>query len=73
LEIRFRNSPKILGKLVDGRHLTVSFKLETDKSKIDERVCFAIEKFKVDMVVGNLLNNKNWVKIVYNSKLYAEH
>lgn len=34
LELKFRNSPKILGHLVDQRHLTVSFKLETDPFKI---------------------------------------
>jgi hypothetical protein len=27
--------PKILGKLVDNRHLVVSFKLETDENKLD--------------------------------------
>jgi hypothetical protein len=48
--------------------LTVSFKLETDKTKIDERILFAIEKYQIDMVVGNVLDNKKWVKIVYNPK-----
>lgn len=30
LELRFKNSPKILSKMVNDQHLTVSFKLETD-------------------------------------------
>lgn len=29
---------------------------------------FAIDKYKVDMVVGNLLNNKSWIKIKINNK-----
>ncbi len=46
--------------------LCVSFKLETDPGKIGERISFALSKYGVDMVVGNMLGNKNWVKIQYN-------
>lgn len=33
---------------------------------------FAIDKYKVDMVVGNLLNNKSWIKIKINNKENAK-
>lgn len=33
---------------------------------------FALSKYNVDMVVGNLLNNKNWIKVVYNPALLAD-
>jgi hypothetical protein len=55
--------PKILKSLTGEKLLCVSFKLETDPLKIKERVYFAINKYNVDMVVGNILGNKNWVRI----------
>jgi phosphopantothenoylcysteine synthetase/decarboxylase len=63
LQLNFVSPPKILGQLVDKRHLTVSFKLETDINKIEEHIKYAIKQYNVDMVVGNILNNKNWVQI----------
>lgn len=30
---------------------------------------FAIKKYNVDMVIGNILNNKNWIKIAFNPNL----
>lgn len=55
--------------MVDKRHVTISFKLETEKEKLNGRILWAIEKYGIDMVVGNLLGQKKWVKIVYNGAL----
>ena len=30
---------------------------------------FAINKYNVDMVIGNMLNNKNWIKVAFNANL----
>ena len=39
---------------------------------------FALDKYKVDMVVGNLLGDKSWVHVEYNKgrfkgKEFVEH
>lgn len=66
------SSPKILGKMRSDDHLCVSFKLETDKSKLNERMDNAISKYGVDMVIGNYLGNKIWAYIKYNSAVFGE-
>lgn len=33
---------------------------------------FAVGKYGVDMVVGNLLGNKGWVKVRYNEQRFGE-
>ena len=68
LHLSLTTAPKILGTMVDGKHLTASFKLETDPSKLDERMDMAIDKYDVDMVIGNVWGNKNWIKARYNPK-----
>jgi phosphopantothenoylcysteine synthetase/decarboxylase len=62
--------PKILGDMTDPEMLCVSFKLETDVEKIKERILFALDKYQVDLVVGNMLGNKKWVHIHYNQNRF---
>ena len=70
LNLSLDHSPKILGKMTSEDLLTVSFKLETDPDKLGQRIDFALDKYKVDMVIGNILGNKNWVKIHYNQQKF---
>ena len=72
LNLSLENSPKILGKMTSEDLLTVSFKLETDPDKLGQRIDFALDKYKVDMVVGNILGNKNWIKIQYNQQKFPD-
>jgi hypothetical protein len=48
----------MLGKMVSDIHLSVSFKLETDKTILEKKIDESIFKYGIDMVVGNILNNK---------------
>ena len=48
----------MLGNLVRSDVLTVSFKLETDEEKLEQRMADAISKYKVHVVVGNILNHR---------------
>ena len=66
------SSPKLLGDMVSPNHLCVSFKLETDEKQVKERMEFAINKYGVDMVIGNKLNNKQWISIFYNRNVFAD-
>ena len=59
--------------MVSENLLTASFKLETDGSRIDQRMKMAIEKYKIDMVIGNVWGNKNWIKVKFNPKNVGEH
>ena len=67
LNYKLVNVPKILGKMTGNKHLCVSFKLETDKNIIHDKINGAIKNYNVDMVIGNILNNKSWVFIKHNS------
>lgn len=58
LSLELVSSPKMLGKMKGNEHLAVSFKLETDVDILKDRMDFAIEKYGVDMVVGNCLKQK---------------
>jgi len=58
--------------MVSPNHLCVSFKLETDEKQVKERMEFAINKYGVDMVIGNKLNNKQWISIFYNRNVFAD-
>jgi hypothetical protein len=33
---------------------------------------FAISKYGVDLVIGNKLNNKEWISIYYNSAVFPD-
>ena len=52
-------------------HLCVSFKLETDQSKLTERMEAAIKKYGVDMVIGNYLGNKIWALVKFNPTVFG--
>lgn len=60
------SAPKILGKMSSKDHFCVSFKLETDKKIIKEKMDTSFEKYNVDMIIGNMLNNKEWIWIRHN-------
>jgi len=34
---------------------------------------FAIDKYSVDLVIGNLLGNKNWISIEYNPNVFKSY
>ena len=53
-------------------HLSISFKLETDKTILEKKIDESISKYGIDMVVGNILNNKSWVYIKPNSSTMKE-
>ena len=44
----------------------MSFKLETDEERVGERMKFAMSTYGVDVVVGNKLGNKKWIRIKYS-------
>lgn len=58
LELKLKGSPKILGRLVREDVLTVSFKLETDEPKLEQRMLDAISRYRVHVVIGNILNRR---------------
>lgn len=58
--------------MISPDHLCVSFKLETDSEKVKERMNFAVEKYNVDLVIGNILNDKRLIFVHYNPKVYGE-
>ena len=60
------SAPKILGKMSSKDHFGVSFELETDKKIIKEKMDTSFEKYNVDMIIGNMLNNKEWIWIRHN-------
>jgi hypothetical protein len=62
----------MLGKMKGNEHLAVSFKLETDVDILKDRVDFAIEKYGVDVVVGNCLKQKEWVSLTYNQETFKD-
>ena len=68
LKLDLTNSPKILGKMVSPDLLCASFKLETDPNRINERMERSINVYDVDMVIGNIWGNKNWIKVRFNPK-----
>ena len=72
LNLELISSPKMLGEMVSSKHLCVSFKLETDQSKLKDRVEFALGKYGVDMVVGNCLQERNWVSFTFNAESLGE-
>ena len=63
LELKLKGSPKILGRLVREDVLTVSFKLETDEQKLEQRMADALSKYGVHVVVGNILNQRQKVQV----------
>lgn len=72
LDLRLKSSPKILGRLVREDVLTVSFKLETDQAKLEQRMADAISKYGVHVVMGNILNLRNRVSIRSQAGLAKE-
>lgn len=62
----------MLGKMVSDVHLSISFKLETDKTILEKKIDESISKYGIDMVVGNILNNKSWIYIKPNSSTMKE-
>ena len=34
---------------------------------------FALEKYGVDLVIGNVLVDKSWVNVTYNMTIFPEH
>ena len=58
LSLELQPTPKLLGELVRTGVPIVSFKLETDPVILESKCRQAIEKYGVDMVVGNVLQNR---------------
>ncbi len=48
--------------------LCASFKLETDQNRIDERMESSLKKYGIDMVIGNIWGDKNWIKVKFNQE-----
>ena len=75
LDLKLEAVPKKLGevkKTWNPQTLLVSFKLETDASKLESSSKTAISKYQSDAVVANQLQNKSSKVVVYHSKSEPE-
>ena len=72
MAINLKSSPKILGEMSDPDHLCISFKLETDPEKLTMKMNHALEKYKIDFVIGNFLGNKLWAIVKFNKEVFGE-
>lgn len=59
--------------MVSKQHLTSSFKLETEGSQLDGRMSSSLKKYQIDMVIGNVWGNKNWIKVKFNQDVLGKH
>jgi phosphopantothenate-cysteine ligase len=71
LELKLDGTPKMLQPLKSEwspESFLVTFKLETDGTILNEKIRYAMEKYKIDLVIGNMLQNYQNSVIVCDGK-----
>ena len=64
LTLTLERTPKIIPKLTKSKGFFVTFKLETDSKLLDMKAKKALDQYKHELVVGNILDERNeWVKM----------
>lgn len=71
LNIELKPVPKLLGKLKESwcsNAFIISFKLETDVNLLEQKCKLALNLYKHDLVVGNLLNTRKNHVVIYSKE-----